>query len=72
MYRMMTGDNIYQGTNAVMTPNTNIVTDAPQTATLRPNLSETSPEQNVPRAKPKNHLDFILVFMICKESNHQF
>ena len=58
----MTGGNIYQGTNAVMIPNTNIVTDAPQTATFRPNLSETSPEQNDPRAKPVKSSIFARVF----------
>ena len=44
----------YQGTNAVMTPNTNIVTDAPHIAVFLPNLSDTRPEQKEPRAKP-NH-----------------
>ena len=43
----------YQGTKAVMTPNTSIVTEAPQMAVLRPNLSDTSPEQKEPKAKPR-------------------
>ena len=42
----------YHGTTAEMTPKTNIVTDAPQIAVLRPNLSDTRPEQKDPRAKP--------------------
>ena len=43
---------LYQGTNAVIKPNTIIVTEAPHIAVLRPNLSDTSPEQKDPRAKP--------------------
>lgn len=42
----------YQGTNAVITPKISMVTDAPHIAVLRPNLSDTSPEQNEPRANP--------------------
>ena len=42
----------YQGTNDVMTPNTNMVTELTQMATLRPYLSDTRPEQKEPRAKP--------------------
>ena len=34
-------------------PKTNMVTEAPQTAVLRPNLSETRPAEKEPRAKPK-------------------
>ena len=45
----------YQGTNAVMTPNTHMVTEAPHIAVLRPNLSETKPEQNEPRANPAKY-----------------
>ena len=48
--------NIYQGTNAVITPNTSIVTDEPQIATFRPNLSETSPEQKDPRTNPGTYV----------------
>ena len=43
---------VYQGTNAVIRPNTIIVTEAPHIAVLRPNLSDTRPEQKEPRAKP--------------------
>ena len=43
---------LYQGTNAVIRPNTNIVTEAPHIAVFRPNLSDTNPEQKEPRAKP--------------------
>ncbi len=34
-------------------PKTNMVTEAPQTAVLRPNLSDTRPAEKEPRAKPK-------------------
>ena len=46
----------YQGTNAVIRPNTNIVTDAPHIAVFRPNLSDTRPEQKEPSAKPGEKL----------------
>ena len=42
----------YQGTNAVIRPKTHIITEAPHIAVFRPNLSDTSPEQKEPRAKP--------------------
>ena len=42
----------YHGTNAVMTPKTHIVTDAPHIAFFRPNLSEIKPEQKEPSANP--------------------
>ena len=43
-----------------MTPNTNIVTDDPQIAILRPNLSDTSPEQNDPRTNPSVKISLYL------------
>ena len=42
-----------------MTPKISIVTELAQMALLRPNLSETNPEQNEPSAKPKERFDKI-------------
>ena len=46
----------YQGTKEVMTPNTIMVTELAQIATFLPYLSDTSPEQKDPRAKPVKSL----------------
>ena len=53
---------VYQGTNAVIRPNTIIVTEAPHIAVLRPNLSDTSPEQKDPRAKPGEKSDLLSLY----------
>ena len=44
-----------------MTPNTHMVTEAPHIAVLRPNLSETKPEQNEPRANPVKYKEEIIL-----------
>ena len=44
---------MYQGTKEVMTPKISIVTELAQMALLRPNLSETNPEQNEPSPCPR-------------------
>ena len=60
------------GTKAVITPKTNIVTDAPHIAVFRPNLSDTNPEQNDPRAKPvkSNNLARVLSQEFSQTRSH--
>ena len=55
--------NTYQGIKLVIRPNTNMVTEAPQTAVLRPNLSDTRPAEKEPRAKPKSANIHVILFL---------
>ena len=57
----------YQGMKLVMRPKTHIVTDAPHTAVLLPNLSDTRPAQNEPRANPVREKKALIRFYFHEE-----